>query len=110
MIIRESNQKEIIEFAQDIKSSSKLLLSIINDILDFSKIESGKTEIICVQYDLRNLLHDEYIMFSTKVKNKGLQLKFDIDLVYIYKLNEAVKWILFSWHVVNNGFFIVLNT
>ncbi len=78
MIIRESNQKEIIEFAQDIKNSSKLLLSIINDILDFSKIESGKTELVCVEYNLRNLLHDEYVMFSAKVKNKGLTLNFDI--------------------------------
>ena len=33
------------DFAETIRSSSNLLLTIINDILDFSKIESGKLEL-----------------------------------------------------------------
>lgn len=56
MILRESSQDNVLEYAQDIKTSSYALLSIINDILDSSKIESGKMEIICEQYSLNSLL------------------------------------------------------
>ncbi|HCM92976.1 MAG TPA: hypothetical protein DIS78_10475, partial [Lachnospiraceae bacterium] len=38
MILRESNDKEILKYAADIKNSGKTLLSLINDLLDFSKI------------------------------------------------------------------------
>ncbi len=41
MILRQSKDKEILDYASDIQSSGKTLLALINDILDFSKIESG---------------------------------------------------------------------
>ena len=46
MILRESNEPEIKNYAIEIQSSGKSLLSIVNDILDFSKIEAGKMEIL----------------------------------------------------------------
>ena len=52
MIMRESSEKSIVEYAANIQSSGRTLLSIINDILDFSKIESGKMEIVPVSYDV----------------------------------------------------------
>lgn len=79
MILRESRQKEITGYAQDAKNAAGLLLMLINDILDFSKMESGKMEIVPVEYDMRSLLHDEYIMFASKAESKGLELEFDID-------------------------------
>ena len=40
MILRESTNSEILEYASDIRLAGSMLLSLINDILDFSKIES----------------------------------------------------------------------
>ena len=40
MIIRECQDKQILEYANDIDSAGHQLLSLVNDILDFSKIES----------------------------------------------------------------------
>ena len=42
MILRESTQEEILEYASNVDNASKLLVTLVNDILDFSKIESGK--------------------------------------------------------------------
>lgn len=56
MILRESKDKKIKEYALDIQNAGQTLLSLINDILDFSKIESGKMEIIPVEYDFSSIL------------------------------------------------------
>lgn len=51
MILRESKERNIKEYAMDIHMAGQTLLSLINDILDFSKIDSGKMEIVSVEYD-----------------------------------------------------------
>ena len=79
MIIRESREEKIREYAFDVKHAAIELLSIINEILDSSKIESGKMEIVCTDYNIGSLLNDLYNMIQVKAREKGLQLIFDID-------------------------------
>lgn len=79
MILRESQEKHVKEYATDIKSSTNNLLNIINDILDASKIESGKMEIVPVKYDMGVILKDLYHMFDIKARDSKLTLQFDID-------------------------------
>ena len=79
MIIRESREENIREYAFDVKHAATELLGIINEILDSSKIESGKMEIVCAEYNMGSLLNDLYNMISVKAREKGLQLFFDID-------------------------------
>lgn len=79
MVLRESNQKNIIEYAKDINSASENLLKIVNDILDFSKIESGKLEIICDNYDLGEIIYDVTTLVTMKAEAKGLKLNVNID-------------------------------
>lgn len=79
IILRESKEENIRNYARDVKNSSTELLSIINEILDSSKIESGKMEIVCEDYDIRSMLNDLYNMINVKAREKGLELIFDID-------------------------------
>lgn len=79
MILRESREKSIREYAMDIHTAGQSLLSIINDILDMSKIESGKMEIIPVEYDLSSLIHDLSNMISFRAKAKNLTLEVTVD-------------------------------
>ncbi len=72
MILRESRQENVREYANDIQSAGQNLLALINDILDFSKIESGKMEIKPVNYELASLLGDCYNMIQVRAKDKGL--------------------------------------
>lgn len=79
MILRECEQDEINEYAQNIETASQTLLSLINDILDFSKIESGKMEIIEGTYDTASLLNDVINMVRVKAEEKNLWLYINID-------------------------------
>ncbi len=74
MILRESKERNIREYAGNIKSAAQTLLDIINDILDLTKIESGKMEIYPVEYELGNLLTDLYHVVIGKAEEKGLKL------------------------------------
>lgn len=79
MILRESNDSKILEYASDIKQAGSMLLSLINDILDFSKIESGKMDIIPVDYDLGIVLSDTIDMIRSRAEEKKLQLELKIE-------------------------------
>ena len=78
MIIRESSEKNILEYAENVESASHNLLSIINDILDFSKIESGKMDIVEHEYRLNEVLHDVINMVKLRAEEKGLNFLIDV--------------------------------
>lgn len=79
MLIRETKEPKVLEYARNIKSSSNTLLKIVSDILDFSKIESGKMEIINAEYELSSVITDLINMTSPKIKEKNLEFKLDIN-------------------------------
>ena len=79
MILRESDDKNILGYSESIRSAGSTLLGLINDILDFSKIEAGKMEIIPVDYDLSSVINDLVNMIQTKADAKGLKLEFEIS-------------------------------
>ena len=75
MILREAESDGIREYATNIHSAGKTLLSIINDILDLSKIESGKMELMESDYNMGNLLLDIENMISMRAEEKNLNFK-----------------------------------
>ena len=79
MILRESREPNIIEYAENLRTAGNTLLGLINDILDFSKIEAGKLEIIPVDYDLSSVFNDLVNMIHTRADAKGLELLLDFD-------------------------------
>lgn len=107
MILRETKDMQIKEYALDIQNAGQSLLSLINDILDFSKIESEKLEIIPVEYDMSSLIHDISNMIKAKAEAKKLELVIHVDetlpskllgddvrirQVLVNLLNNAVKY------------------
>ncbi len=78
LILREAQNINVIEYAQNIKTEGKTLMSLINDLLDFSKIESGKMELTETEYSVSSLLHDVIAMFSIKAEEKGLELSVEV--------------------------------
>lgn len=79
MILRESEDEEILEYAGNIDSAGNTLLSLINSILDFSKIEDGKMEIVPVKYDTASFINDLYHSIVQRADAKGLEFVMDVD-------------------------------
>lgn len=75
LILRETKDNTIKQYARDIEGAAKSLLSIINDILDITKIEAGKLSVISAEYDFGIMLKDVVNMMSFKAKVKGLEFK-----------------------------------
>ena len=77
LILRETDDTNILKYAENINVASRTLSSLINDVLDFSKIESGKLELYSGEYDIADLLNDCYNMFSTLAidKNQHFSIK-----------------------------------
>ena len=79
MILRDSKDPQIVEYAENIRIAGNALLSIINDILDLSKIESGRMEIIPDEYELFSIMNDCYQMNRMRADEKGLEMIFEND-------------------------------
>ncbi len=108
MILREDDiSDEVADDARNIRSASKILLSLINDILDMSKIESGKMDIVSVPYDVGAMLSEIVNMIWVRADEKGLKFTLDVDpglpaslvsdevrikQILINLLNNAVKY------------------
>lgn len=107
VIMRESKETSIREYAKDVDGAAKSLLSIIDDILDITKIEAGKLTIIPVKYDFASMIHDVTNMISFRAKQKHLDFKVEIDekipcrlfgddirirQILVNLLNNAVKY------------------
>ena len=79
MILRESSEEEIVEYAKNIERAGETLMSLINDVLDISKIESGKIEIHSDEYKLETLVDDLMNLVSVKAEEKGLEIRQEFD-------------------------------
>lgn len=73
MIIKETGDDKVRDYALDIKTSGELLLSLVNDILEFSKMESGILRLVPKEYSLRELLLEVCTVIRTKAEAKDLK-------------------------------------
>ena len=86
LIIRESQEENIKEYARDIRQSGNILLALVSDILDFSKLEADKLELTEGIYDVSSLLNDLINSISVQQRRKKLDLVLEIAQDIPYKL------------------------
>ncbi|MCR4990691.1 MAG: response regulator [Lachnospiraceae bacterium] len=79
MILREAENKRVLEYARNVETSGRNLLQLINGILDFSKIEDGKMEIVPVRYSVRSLITYLATAIMEKARAKDLELNIEAD-------------------------------
>ena len=104
IIMEESRGRKVYEYACDIKSASRNLLTLINDILDLSKVEAGRMELVLSEYHVRSLADEVLNMMDVMASQRGLALKreFDMTIPCRYLGDEGrVRQILIN--ILNNA-------
>ncbi len=86
LIIRESQEEAIKEYARDIRQAGNILLTLVSDILDFSKLEADKLQLNEGIYDVSSLLNDLINSISVQLRKKKLDLQLNIAQDIPYKL------------------------
>ena len=67
------------EYAEQIKFSAEVLLSLINDILDFSKIEAGRLRLEYIGFELDKLVEEAVNLAVLEAHKKDLEVCMFID-------------------------------
>ena len=70
LIIRESQDEVIKDYALDIRQAGNILLALVSDILDFTKLEAGQLQITEGTYDVSSLLNDLINSISLQLRKK----------------------------------------
>ncbi len=86
LIIRESQDEAVKEYALDIRQAGNILLTLVSDILDFTTLEAGRMELMEGIYDISSLLNDLINGISLQVRKKKLELRLDIAKDIPHKL------------------------
>ncbi len=86
LILRESQEETVKEYARDIRQAGNILLALVSDILDFSKLEADKLELTEGIYDVSSLLNDLINSISVQQRRKKLDLVLEIAQDIPYKL------------------------
>lgn len=79
MILRETSEEHVREYATNIKRAGETLLYLVSDILDLSKIESGKMVIINERYNTKDAISDVINTFTIRMRQKGLNFITEAD-------------------------------
>ncbi|HCM92027.1 MAG TPA: hypothetical protein DIS78_05635, partial [Lachnospiraceae bacterium] len=79
MIIRENHDRRIDEYARNIQTSGKMLLSLVNDVLDFSQLEADKMKIMNEDVSLTSILADISAMAKERAAGKDLTFATVLD-------------------------------
>lgn len=97
MILRETQEEQILQYANNIQNAGKTLHFLINDILDMSKIEAGRMELTESEYELNRLLQELWGLIYLRAQEKGLAIYFIIDKntpLHLYGDDIRIKQIL----------------
>ncbi|RJF95177.1 PAS domain-containing hybrid sensor histidine kinase/response regulator [Noviherbaspirillum saxi] len=67
------------DYAETIRASGEVLLTLLNDILDYSKIEIGKLETERQPFDLRRCIEESLDLLSSEASQKNLNFAYFIE-------------------------------
>ena len=79
MILRESENTQISEYAQNVDNAGRHLLFMVNQFLDLSRIDMGKEELFEENFEIYKLTEGLGAFFGKEAEKKGIEFVMDID-------------------------------
>lgn len=79
MILRESESREVVQYAKSVEKAGNYLLSLINNILDITRIESKKLDILEEKFSLRQLVQEVCLIGAKQAEAKNLEFVVDVE-------------------------------
>jgi PAS domain S-box-containing protein len=79
MLLEANLDETQIEYAEMIKSSGAMLLTLINDILDFSKIEARELTIEAIDFCPQKIVSDVCDLIRPKIDSRRIQIEYRIE-------------------------------
>ncbi len=97
MIMRESENTQINEYAQNVANAGQQLMFMVNQFLDLSRIDMGKETLFEEDFNLQKTVESLGAFFAKESDKKGLEFVLDIDEKvpeYVYGDNRKLSQIL----------------
>ncbi len=91
MILRESENTQIIEYAQNVDDAGRHLLFMVNQFLDLSRIDMGKEVLFEENFNLFKLTDSLGAFFGKEAEKKAVEFVMDIDRKMPAYLNGDVR-------------------
>lgn len=92
MILRESENTQISEYAGNIENAGQQLLFMVNQFLDLSRIDMGKEVLFEENFNLVSLAESLGAFFGKEAEKKGLEFVLDMDKgLPVYVFGDAKK-------------------
>ncbi len=79
MILRESDNSQIREYAQNVESSGRQLLYMVNQILDFSRLDMGKEELFEENFNIKKLIDGLSAFFGNEAEKRNVDFILNYD-------------------------------
>ena len=97
MILRESENSEITEYAQNVDNAGQHLLFMVNQFLDLSRIDMGKEVLFEENFNVKKMIESLGAFFGKEAEKKNLEFVMDIDKklpAILYGDNRKITQIL----------------
>ncbi len=99
LIMREEPSEQVEEYAKNIQTASKMLLSLVNDILDLSQLEIHKMELVQAEYKTADMFREVADMMQVRMESKKLKFILHVDRnlpVKLYGDERRIKQVLLN--------------
>lgn len=78
IILRESKEENILDYARDVNGAGNYLLGIVDEVLDLAKVTAGSIEIEPEDYELMDMVRECYALVNPRAK--ASRLSFEVDM------------------------------
>ncbi len=77
LLLETSLSPEQREYAETVRNSGEMLLTVINDVLDFSKVEAGQLSLEKIPFSPRVVVESVLDLLSVQARSKSVELRFE---------------------------------